>query len=100
MANTSYSYELSQEADKDLQDIFDFTAERFGTDQAVEYLVGLEELFYALCAHPHTGRTRNEIRSGLRSSSHRSHTVFYRIIAKKIRIVRVLHSSRDILRFL
>src|ERR1700744_2072413 len=100
MVYIPYPYELSQEADNDLQQIYDFTLEKFGTEQAIQYLMGLEELFYTLCTHPHAGRPRNEIRKGLRSSSYVSHTVFYRVIGKKIRIIRVLHSSRDIPRFL
>jgi len=100
MAHLQNSYELSQEADIDLQTIYDHTEDKFGTDQAVKYLTGLEELFYVLCTHPNTGRVRNEIRKGLRSSSYVSHVVFYRIIEKRIRIVRVLHASRDIAKFL
>ena len=96
MASTQYSYELSHEADNDLQEIYDYTAAKFGTDQAIKYLVGLDELFLALCLHPHSGRMRNEIRKGVRSSSYVSHIVFYRVIEKHVRIVRVLHASRDV----
>jgi toxin ParE1/3/4 len=96
MALGHYSYELSQEADNDLQDIYDYTEDKFGTDQAIAYLLGLEELFELLCTQPHTGRMRNEIRKGLRSSSYISHIVFYRVVEKSIRILRVLHASRDI----
>ena len=100
MTPAQYAYELSQEADNDLQEIYDYTADQFGVDQAIKYLLGLEELFYLLCTHPQTGRVRNEIRKGVRSSSYVSHIVFYRIVDKRIRIVRVLHTSRDIPKFL
>ncbi|WP_345084684.1 type II toxin-antitoxin system RelE/ParE family toxin [Nemorincola caseinilytica] len=95
-----YTYELSQEADNDLQDIYDHTHEHFGAQQAIDYLTGIEDLFHILCAHPHSGRARNEIRKGLRSISYVAHVVFYRIIEKRIRIVRVLHASRDLPRYL
>ena len=100
MAPTNYSYILSKEADNDLQEIYDYTVEKFGADQAIKYLVGLEELFFVLCAHPHTGRMRNEIRKGVRSCSYASHIVFYRVVERHIRIVRVLHASRDVPKFL
>jgi toxin ParE1/3/4 len=100
MASSQYSYELSQQADKDLQEIYDYTAAKFGADQAIKYLVGLEDLFHLLCTHPHTGRMRNEIRKGVRSNSYVSHVVFYRVVEKHIRIVRILHASRDIPKFL
>ncbi len=100
MASTRVPYELSEEADNDLQQIYEYTADRFGLDQAVYYLRGLDDLFHALAVHPHIGRMRNEIRKDVRSSSYVSHIVFYRVLEKHIRIVRILHASRDIPRFL
>ena len=55
MVDTKYAYELSKEADKDLEDIYDYTTEKFGAEQAIKYLTGIEELFFSLCIHPHTG---------------------------------------------
>ena len=100
MARTLFPYELSQEADNDLDEIFDYTAEQFGIDQAIKYLSGFEDVFQSLCNNPKLGRNRNEIRKGLRSISHISHTVFYRIFDDRLRIVRILHGSRDIIKFL
>ena len=100
MAHTDYSIELSLEADIDLQKIYDYTEDAFGPDQALGYLKGLDELFQTLRIQPHTGRQRTDIRAGLRSISYVSHIVFYRVIETKVRIVRVLHASRDIPKFL
>ena len=100
MGHIPYSYELSQEADNDLQEIYDHTVVHFSEVQAIQYLTGLDDLFNNLCLHPYTGRVRNEIRKGLHSVSYVSHIVFYRVIEKHIRIVRVLHASRDIPKFL
>ena len=79
MAGSSKRYELSGEADKDLEEIFDFSANKFGLDQAVAYLNGFEEVFTGLSDHPESGRERNELRDGLRSFRYESHVVFYRI---------------------
>lgn len=38
-------YKLSQEADQDLEDIFDYTSAKFGTGQAVQYLSEFDVLF-------------------------------------------------------
>lgn len=100
MADIPYSYQLSQAADNDLQEIYDYTEATFGSSQAIEYLKGIEALFYTLCANTHAGRMRNEIRKGVRSISYVSHIVFYRVVDRNIRIVRVLHASRDIPKFL
>lgn len=100
MAHDIFPYALSLEADNDLDEIFDYTVEQFGIEQAIKYLSGFEQLFENLGNHPKSGRSRNEIRKGLRSISYISHTVFYRIMEDHLRIVRILHASRDVVKFL
>jgi toxin ParE1/3/4 len=92
-------YRLSLAADKDLEDIFDYTSDEFSSNQAVKYLSELESLFQEFCRNPEIGKRRNEIKLDLRSFPYQSHIVFYRILPDFIRIVRVLHGSRDIPRF-
>lgn len=89
-------WQLSEPAVTDLEDIYDYTAENFGDEQAVVYLTAIEQLFDNLSENPKLGRTRNEIRKGLRSIVKGNHVVFYRIQSDVITIIRVLHSSRDI----
>lgn len=100
MPNTIQRYVLSQAADEDLESIFDFTEKEFGTAKAVEYLMGLESLFELIISDPQIGRLRTELKVGLRSITKVSHTIFYRVMNDHIRIVRVLHGSRDILQHL
>lgn len=100
MSKTGFRYRLSLEADRDLEDIFDYTAREFGSDQAVSYVNGFEEVFLGLAANPGRGRKRDEIRDGLRSFVKGSHTIFYRVLKSHFRIVRILHGSRDIIKFI
>lgn len=100
MNKAGFRYRLSQEADRDLEDIFDYTTHEFGIDQAVSYISGFEEVFMSLAANPGLGRKRDEIRNGLRSFVKGSHTIFYRVLESHIRIVRILHGSRDIIKFI
>ena len=93
------SYLLSLEAEIDLGDIYDYTAEQFGIDQAVSYLSELEAQLIQLTTNSKLGRERKEIRAGLRSIACNSHIIFYRIRTNHIRIVRVLHGSRDLPKF-
>lgn len=92
---TPKMYELSAAADRDLQDIFDYTTEKFGFEQAVKYVSEFEILFSQLVNNPHLGKSRDEIKAGLKSFSKSSHVVFYRILRERIRIVRILHANRD-----
>ena len=89
-------YILSEIADKDLEDIFDYTFDEFGFDQAEKYLLEIEEIFQNLIANPQIGKKRDEIKQDLYSFPKDNHIIFYRILDNHIRIVRVLHGSRDI----
>ncbi len=100
MSNSIRFYELSKQADIDLEEIFDYTEKEFDFDQAVEYLIDFEELFNHLIINPELGKKRDEIVPGLRSFPIAKHVVFYRLLKDRIRIVRVLHGSRDIPNFL
>ena len=89
-------YILSEIADKDLEDIFDYTFDEFGYDQSEKYLLEIEEIFQNLIINPQIGKKRDEIKQGLYSFPKDNHIIFYRILDNHIRIVRVLHGSRDI----
>ncbi len=98
MTQARFTYRLSHEADRDLEDIFDYIVREFGADQAITYVSGFEEIFMSLAANPALGRKRDEIRNDLRSFVKGSHTIFYRILKKHIRIVRILHGCKDIIK--
>lgn len=100
MSGRITTYELSLEADRDLDEIFDYTEAEFGFDQAVAYITQFEVLFEKLLHNPELGKKREEIKPGLRSFPKAEHIVFYRILKNRLRIVRVLHGSRDLPRFL
>jgi toxin ParE1/3/4 len=90
------TYELSIEADQDISDIYDYIYSEFGDDQTITYLADLEPVLLKLVDYPELGRARSEIRVGLRSLAYQNHVIFYRILDTHIRVVRVLHGSRDL----
>ena len=89
-------YELSATADQDVEDIYDYAKQEYGEDQAEAYTLELEIFLDQLVANPEMGKKRDEIRTGLRSFPKGHHIIFYRILSDRIRIVRVLHSRRDL----
>mgnify|MGYP001270691536 CR=1 FL=1 len=91
---------LSEAADVDLEDIFDYTFEEFGLYQAVSYVSGFDEVFETISENPEIGRKRTEIRTELRSLAKDKHVIFYRVLNNHVRIVRILHGSRDFPKFL
>ncbi|MCR9182932.1 MAG: type II toxin-antitoxin system RelE/ParE family toxin [Flavobacteriaceae bacterium] len=93
-------YVLSQKTEEDIEDIYNYGIYRFGKDQALDYLISLQSYLHILVKNPEVGKQRDEIKKGLYSFPYASHIIFYRIFKNHIRIVRILHGSRDLKRFL
>lgn len=94
-------YLLSPAAQADLEQIWDYTRDRWGVDQAEEYLRELQRAIEHAAANPRIGRACDEIRPGYRKLAAGSHTLFYRVTAKAvIDVVRVLHQRMDVDRHL
>ncbi|MEG4032843.1 type II toxin-antitoxin system RelE/ParE family toxin [Microcoleus sp. w1-18aA5] len=88
-------YRLSQQAVKDLEDIWIYLAQQdeLGADLQ---MVRLLDRFPMLAQFPNMGRGRNELLTGLRSFPVKPYIIFYIILPERVEIVRVLHQSRDI----
>ncbi len=70
-----------------------YTLERWGADQAVRYIQGLQSCFKVLAENSGMGRPCDAISSGLRRHEVGKHVVFYRLQPDGIRVVRVLHQQ-------
>jgi len=92
------------EADQDLVEIALYTATSQGSiDAARAFVWMLKDKFLLLAEHPDLGRGREEITGLCRAGTHLLHSfpvnkyvVFYEPIEDGVRILRVLHTSRDI----
>ncbi len=91
---------LSRVADTDLESIFDYTLGEFGLEQALSYVSGFDDTFKIISENPKIGKERKEIREELRSLAKDDYVIFYRVLNDHVRIVRVLHGSRDLPKFL
>ena len=94
------SYILSEKADRDLEEIFDYTLANFGLNQTIEYIESIHYTCEKLTSQELMGISRPEIEVGMRSLVHRHHILFYKInlSEKVIRIERIIHGNRDILK--
>ena len=88
-------YVLSPRAQADLDDIWDYTAERWGLDQAETYTRRLWKSIQALADTPSLGRECDEARAGYRQYPSGSHILFYRLMKDHIEVVRILHERMD-----
>jgi toxin ParE1/3/4 len=94
-------YVLSPAAQADLEQIWDYTNDHWGVDQAEEYLREVQRAIERAAANPRIGRDCDEIRPGYRKLAAGSHTLFYRVNAEGIiEVVRVLHQRMDVDRHL
>ena len=92
---------ISSQAERDLDDIAAWETDDFGEQVAASHIAGFERFFFALLrAHPLVGEARPAWGWGIRTVSHPPHRLLYRVDARGVLIVRVVHMSRDVRRAL
>ena len=94
-------YALTPRAKLDLSDIWDYTAEHWGVEQADRYV----RLITTACADVASGRSNGHsiehIRAGYFRYPAGSHVLFYRRASgRRIEVIRILHQRMDIARHL
>ena len=91
-------YQISKQAEIDLENIWLYTFEEWSIEQADYYFdLIMNEIEY-ISENPKSGKDYNEIRKGYFRSRVKSHFIFYRINFKEenIEIIRILHQQMDI----
>jgi toxin ParE1/3/4 len=84
------SYKLSNAADEDFENIFDYGIDTFGFDQAIVYQTGMKMRLDELAQNPLRYTAVDHIKKGYRRSVYGSHSIYYRIEKKGVEIVRIL----------
>ncbi len=87
-------------AENDLIEIWIYSYERWGEEQADRYLSLIERTLLRLAEDPSSGRMREALRTGYWSVSVERHVVFYTFTESELRIRRVLHRVMDFERHL
>jgi toxin ParE1/3/4 len=87
---------LTPRAEQDLSEIFDYSADQWGTDRAVAYLKFLQATIERLLRFPELGRSADEVWPGLRIVPTGSHIVIYRLQPDVVAVIRILHQRMDL----
>ena len=87
--------EFTPRALRDIEEIWEYSFDRFGLDRAEAYLRGIERAAATIAEDPRRGIACDEIRSGYRKLSVGSHVLFFRASATRVLIVRILHGRMD-----
>ncbi len=85
------AYRLAAPAEADLEDIYRYTADAWGYDQAHRYLAELQQRFVEVADNPLLGRDRGDLRRGIRSRTAGHHVIYYAILDGIVVILRVMH---------
>ena len=91
-------YKISQEASRDIEDIWFYTIEKWSIEQSDRYFnLIMDEIEY-LAEYPKSGKDYSEVRNGYFRSRIKSHFIFYKINSRKeeIEIIRILHQRMDV----
>jgi len=88
-------YLLSPRAQQDIDEIWDYTAERWSIAQAEICIRQLCRDIKAVAARPTIGRACPEVRKDYYKHPSGSHFLFYRRIGGGVDIVRILHARMD-----
>jgi len=97
----SRRYVLSPAAQADLEQIWDYSCERWSVDQAEKYVRGIQRAIERVVDNPLIGQSCEEVRAGYRRHGVGSHSLYYRIASGDlIDVVRVLHQRMDVDRHL
>lgn len=92
------TFKISNEAQKDLENIWLYTFEVWSAKQADRYYnLLLDEIEY-LAKNPKSGKAYSHVRKGYWRSKVKSHFIFYKIIQKEdtIEVIRILHQQMDV----
>jgi len=88
-------YLLRPRAQRDLEEIWTYTAGTWSPAQAETYVRQVQHSCRMIAVDPRLGRSCDDIRAGYRKFRSGSHFLFYRPIKDGVEIVRILHFSMD-----
>ena len=86
---------LSPLAEEDLNDIWFYFA-KYDEENATRFLLEFLGDFWMLAENPFAGRNRSDVRDNLRYFPKDDYCIFYYPDLRRVQIMRILHSSRDI----
>lgn len=84
---TKYVLALSEEADQDLDNLYEEGIIKWGNAQADKYYDAILERFDVLCDTPYIYPAVDDIRQGYRRTVCGKHSIFYRLFGNTVEIM-------------
>jgi toxin ParE1/3/4 len=86
---------IRQKAKEDLEQIWLYSFDKWGEEQADAYFYSLNEGMQKIGDNPHIGVSCDYIRLGYRHFQIKKHLIFYKIENNLIHIIRILYETMD-----
>ena len=90
------NYQLSRLAEKDLEDIWEYTFANWSLKQADSYIKQIFKQINKICSNPEIGRSIFSIKPNHRIIKVNSHLIVYKIDDSILKIDRIIHERMDI----
>ena len=88
-------FRLRPKAEEDLENIYEYSYQKFGSARADKYIRDLDDAFNKLADEPSLGSDYSHVRPDLVAYRVASHVFFFKPSVDGITILRVLHKSMD-----
>ena len=88
-------YRISEVAERDLEEIFVYWAERANLEIAERLIDGITERFWLLGEYPNAGRPCGDIAARVKCFPAGKYLIYYRKSRQGIEILHVFHGARD-----
>ena len=85
---------VTRDAERDLDEIWLHIA-RDSADAANHFVDELAARFVLIVSSPEMGRSRDEVKPGVRSHPVGSYVIYYRVTRAYISILHIIHGARD-----
>lgn len=91
-----YQLIISPAAQNDLKEIYSYGVQNRGKISSDRYLDAIKTQLWHLTEQPEMGIPRFSLQPNLRSIVVNKHVIFYRIVATRVEIIRLLHTRQDV----
>jgi toxin ParE1/3/4 len=88
-------YRVSKDAERDLDGIFLYWAERAGLNVADRLLDSITDRFWLLGEHPGAGRSAEDIAPGVKCFPAGKYLIYYRKTGRRTDILHIFHGAQD-----
>ena len=87
------NYKLSDAADQDFEQLFEYGIDNFGLARAKSYVDGLIIQFQSIAENPLHYQAVDHVRMGYRRSVYGEHTIYYVVSNDCVKIMRILRAE-------